>query len=37
MTTDMWTDRAQWRFIALTLHYIDPEFVPRNWTIEVKQ
>jgi hypothetical protein len=35
-TTDMWTDRAQRSFICLTLHYIDNNFMRKNWTLEVR-
>lgn len=35
-TTDIWTDRAQRSFICLTLHYIDNNFMRKNWTLDVR-
>ena len=35
VTTDMWTSPSNSSFIAVTLHYLTPEFKMRNLTLEV--
>ncbi|RLN88048.1 hypothetical protein BBJ28_00021855 [Nothophytophthora sp. Chile5] len=36
LTTDIWTDRAQRSYIALTVHYVSEQFDPFSWTLEVQ-
>ncbi|TYZ61858.1 hypothetical protein PybrP1_000881 [[Pythium] brassicae (nom. inval.)] len=36
LRTDVWTDRAQRSFMAITMNYLDPEFKFRNWALEVE-
>lgn len=37
MTCDIWTSRNTKSYISLTIHYVDDEFCPQNWTLEVKE
>ncbi|EEY68956.1 uncharacterized protein PITG_05106 [Phytophthora infestans T30-4] len=34
MTCDIWTSRNTKSYISLTIHYVDDEFCPQNWTLE---
>eukprot|EP00644_Phytophthora_capsici_P013667 jgi/Phyca11/117540/e_gw1.33.411.1 len=36
LTTDIWTDRRQRSFIAVTIHNLDINFDMANWTLEVE-
>eukprot|EP00644_Phytophthora_capsici_P002978 jgi/Phyca11/102729/e_gw1.7.1037.1 len=37
MTCDIWTSRNTKSYISLTIHYVDNDFCPQNWTLEVKE
>lgn len=37
VTTDIWTSRRAQSYMALTLHYVDEDFVMCSWTLEVKR
>ncbi|KAE8891983.1 hypothetical protein PF003_g23835 [Phytophthora fragariae] len=36
ITCDIWTARTAKSYISLTIHYVDEEFTPKNWTLEVR-
>ncbi|GMF22793.1 unnamed protein product [Phytophthora fragariaefolia] len=36
-TADIWTGRNGHSYISFAIHYVDDEFYPRNWTLEVKE
>eukprot|EP00644_Phytophthora_capsici_P018302 jgi/Phyca11/131118/e_gw1.101.52.1 len=36
LTTDIWTDRRQRSFMAVTIHYLNDNFQMANWTLEVE-
>eukprot|EP00644_Phytophthora_capsici_P014025 jgi/Phyca11/72778/gw1.3.504.1 len=36
LTTDIWTDRRQRSFMAVTIHYLNENFQMANWTLEVE-
>ncbi|KAF1316110.1 hypothetical protein FI667_g15657, partial [Globisporangium splendens] len=37
MTSDIWTARSVHSYISLTLHYVDENFSPKSWTLEVEE
>jgi hypothetical protein len=37
ITSDIWTARNARSYIACTLHYVNEQFYPVNWTLEVKE
>jgi len=37
ITCDIWTSRNSKSYIAVTLHYVNQEFVRKNWTIDVRE
>ncbi|KAF4033991.1 hypothetical protein GN244_ATG14067 [Phytophthora infestans] len=37
MTADIWTARNGRSYIAFTIHYVDEDFKPKNWTLEVNE
>ncbi|KAK1932211.1 putative AC transposase [Phytophthora citrophthora] len=37
ITADIWTAPNSRSYIAFTIHYVDEDFNPRNWTLEVKE
>ncbi|GMF40982.1 unnamed protein product [Phytophthora fragariaefolia] len=37
VTADIWTGRNGHSYISFTIYYVDDEFYPRNWTLEVKE
>ncbi|POM76462.1 Hypothetical protein PHPALM_6290 [Phytophthora palmivora] len=37
ITADIWTAPNSRSYIAFTIHYVDEDLNPRNWTLEVKE
>jgi hypothetical protein len=37
ITCVIWTSRNSKSYIAVTLHYVNQEFVRKNWTIDVRE
>jgi hypothetical protein len=37
ITSDIWTSRNSRSYISCTLHYVNENFVPNNWTLEVQE
>ncbi|KAE8891496.1 hypothetical protein PF010_g5015 [Phytophthora fragariae] len=37
ITCDIWTARNSKSYISVTVHYVDNEFCPQSWTLEVKE
>lgn len=37
ITSDIWTARNTRSYISCTLHYVDDNFVSKNWTLEVQE
>lgn len=35
-TSDMWSSQTMKAFMALTIHFVTPDFKMRNYTLEVK-
>ncbi|KAJ8571857.1 hypothetical protein ON010_g4976 [Phytophthora cinnamomi] len=37
ITSDIWTARNYKSYISVTVHYVDDDFCPQSWTLEVKE
>ncbi|KAG6942316.1 hypothetical protein JG688_00018196 [Phytophthora aleatoria] len=37
ITSDIWTAGNAKSYISLTIHYVDNEFCPQSWTLEVRE